>query len=150
MIPGVLMEKLPPTMELASFAANLRYAQLPASLQSAVFEFTLDYLRVASLGERMPWSQWARDYVRQTGGPGVSPLLFSSQRSDPASVAFLNTVYAGSIDADDTHVGAMLHPGCIVFSAALAIGQRRALPGLHRRFFGFPKPPVRAGDSRAF
>jgi len=123
------MEKQAPTLELASFAAALTYGRLPASLRSALFEFTLDYLRVASLGERMPWSQWARDYVRQNGGPGRAPVLFSAGRTDPASAAFLNTVYAGSIDADDTHVGAMLHPGCIVFSAALAIGQSRGLAG---------------------
>ncbi|ODU67240.1 MAG: hypothetical protein ABT00_20995 [Bordetella sp. SCN 68-11] len=120
------MEKQAPTLELASFAAALTYGRLPASLRSALFEFTLDYLRVASLGERMPWSQWARDYVRQNGGPGRAPVLFSAGRTDPASAAFLNTVYAGSIDADDTHVGAMLHPGCIVFSAALAAGGLRA------------------------
>jgi len=39
------------------------------------------------------------------------------------------TVNTGSIDADDVHVGAMLHPGCIVFSAALAIAQDRGLSG---------------------
>lgn len=123
------MKKQAPTMALASFAAALTYKRLPAPLQSALFEFTLDYLRVASLGERMPWSRWARDYVAQTGGPGAAPVLFSGQRTDPASAAFLNTVYAGSIDADDTHVGAMLHPGCIVFSSALAIGQSRGMAG---------------------
>jgi 2-methylcitrate dehydratase PrpD len=123
------MEKQHITMQLASFVAGLDYAQLPAPLREALFPLTLDYLRVASLGERMPWSQWAREYLAVTAAPGESPLLFSNQRSDPASAAFLNTVYAGSIDADDTHVGAMLHPGCIVFSAALAIGQGRGLPG---------------------
>ncbi|WP_299454380.1 MmgE/PrpD family protein [uncultured Pigmentiphaga sp.] len=123
------MVKSTPTMELASFAASLTYERLPPSLQSTLFELMLDYLRVASLGERMPWSRWAGEYVQETSGRRVSPLLFSSQRSDPASAAFLNTVYAGSIDADDTHVGAMLHPGCIVFSSALAIGQSRGISG---------------------
>jgi 2-methylcitrate dehydratase PrpD len=35
----------------------------------------------------------------------------------------------GSIDADDVHVGSMLHPGCVVFSAALAVGQHLNLSG---------------------
>jgi 2-methylcitrate dehydratase PrpD len=55
--------------------------------------------------------------------PGLSPILFSENCLDPVSASFLNATYAGSMDADDVHVGAMLHPGCIVFSAALAIGQ---------------------------
>ncbi|GAA4332845.1 MmgE/PrpD family protein [Pigmentiphaga soli] len=120
-----------PTAALAGFAAGLDYRRLPESIQGLLFELSIDYLRVASLGERMPWSDWARDYVRQTGGQGGAPVLYSALRTDPVSAAFLNTVYAGSIDADDTHVGAMLHPGCIVFSAALAIGQARGLSG-HR------------------
>ena len=52
---------------------------------------------------------------------GAAPVLFGSSGLDPVSASFLNTVYAGSIDADDTHVGSMLHPGAIVFSAALAV-----------------------------
>jgi 2-methylcitrate dehydratase PrpD len=48
-------------------------------------------------------------------------VLFRPQRRDPVRAAFLNATYAGSIDADDTHVGSMLHPGSIVFSAALAL-----------------------------
>jgi hypothetical protein len=47
--------------------------------------------------------------------------LFGGRPLDPVGAAFLNSVYSGSIDADDTHVGSMLHPGAIVFSAALAV-----------------------------
>ncbi len=118
-----------PTQTLASFAADLNYAALPASVKAKMVDLTLDYFRVASIGERLPWSTWARDYTRQNAGVGTAPLLFSAQQVDPASAAFLNSVYAGSIDADDVHVGAMLHPGCIVFSAALAVGSSRNMSG---------------------
>lgn len=118
-----------PTQRIAEFAADLDYRQLPATVQAALQAFLLDYLRVASVGERMSWSDWARTYAQQTAGSGNAPVLFASAPVDPVSAAFMNTVYAGSLDADDVHVGAMLHPGCIVFSAALAIGQAHHLPG---------------------
>jgi len=118
-----------PTQTLASFAADLNYQTLPASVKAKMLGLTLDYFRVASIGERLPWSTWARDYTQQNAGMGAAPLLFSAQQVDPASAAFLNTVYAGSIDADDVHVGAMLHPGCIVFSTALAVGASRNMTG---------------------
>jgi 2-methylcitrate dehydratase PrpD len=35
----------------------------------------------------------------------------------------LNATIAGSLEWDDTHVGAMLHPGVVVWPAAFAIGQ---------------------------
>ena len=89
----------------------------------------LDYLRVASIGAKMPWSEWARTYVDSLGRQGDAPVLFEAAGCDPVRSAFLNTTYAGSIDADDTHVGSMLHPGSIVFSAALAIGSKVGATG---------------------
>jgi 2-methylcitrate dehydratase PrpD len=110
-----------PTTELAAFAASLRDEQLPGDVKRTLGELFLDYLRVASIGARMPWSEWARQYVDHLGGSGKAAVLFTRARTDPVRAAFLNATYSGSIDADDTHVGSMLHPGSVVFSAALAL-----------------------------
>lgn len=118
-----------PTLRLAEFIAALDYRHLPQPVKDHLFALFLDYFRVASIGERMPWSKWARDLTRRLGGEGRARALFSGERLDAVRATFLNTTYAGSIDADDVHVGAMLHPGCIVYSAALAIGQDRGLAG---------------------
>jgi len=117
------------TMRYAEFAAGLDYAALPESVREHLYVFLLDYLRVASLGQRMVWSAWAANLARELGGNGHASILFSADRTDPERATFVNTTYAGSIDADDVHVGAMLHPGCIVISAALAIGETRGLAG---------------------
>jgi 2-methylcitrate dehydratase PrpD len=118
-----------PTWMLAEFAADVEYARLPDEVRRQLGDFFLDYLRVASMGERAPWSGWARDFVATHGGTGKSYVLFSPARNDPVSAAFLNCTYAGSIDSDDTHVGAMLHAGSIAFSAALAVGQHIGAAG---------------------
>jgi len=109
------------TRTLADFAAELRGDDLPAAVADMLGDLLLDYLRVASIGADMPWSAWSRDYMGALNRNGAAPVLFDSRGLDPVSAGFLNTVYAGSIDADDTHVGSMLHPGAIVFSAALAV-----------------------------
>ena len=114
----------PPTKALATFAASLRGEDLPSRIVASLGDLFLDYLRVASIGAEMPWSKWAHDYVDNLGRQGVAPVLFEAPGCDPVRSAFLNATYAGSIDADDTHVGSMLHPGAIVFSAALAIGNQ--------------------------
>ena len=41
----------------------------------------LDHLRVCSIGARLPWSGWARDYVDVVGKAGASHVLFSAERS---------------------------------------------------------------------
>jgi 2-methylcitrate dehydratase PrpD len=110
-----------PTKALAGFAARLRGDDLSASVVAALGDLFLDYLRVGSIGADMEWSGWARRYMATLKRQGGAPVLFSETGCDPAGSAFLNTTFAGSIDADDTHVGSMLHPGSIVFSSALAV-----------------------------
>jgi 2-methylcitrate dehydratase PrpD len=119
---GDLTGSVPPvTAILSNFAAQLHGEDLPESIVDSLGDLLLDYLRVASIGADMPWSVWSRDYMAALHRNGASPVLFGAGHLDPVGAAFLNTVYAGSIDADDTHVGSMLHPGSIVFSAALAV-----------------------------
>ena len=110
-----------PTLGLAQFAASLRGDALPPDVKSALGDLFLDYVRVASIGAGMPWSAWADAYMADLGGHGRAAVLFRPQRRDAVRAAFLNATYAGSIDGDDTHVGSMLHPGAIVFSAAFAL-----------------------------
>ena len=110
-----------PTKVLSSFAATLGGKDLPASVVDTLGDLLLDYLRVGSIGANMEWSDWARHYVAGLKRQGTAPVLFSETGCDPVGSAFLNTTFAGSIDADDTHVGSMLHPGSIVFSSALAV-----------------------------
>ena len=83
----------------------------------------LDDLRVASIGAEMAWSGWARDYMLALGRHGAAPFLFDANGCDPeVGAAFSNTTYAGSIDADDTHVGqCAASPDQSMFSAALAV-----------------------------
>ena len=117
------------TRRFATFAAGLTYEALPPVVREHLTVFLLDYLRVASLGQRMPWSGWAVKLAAELGGNGQSTILFSTDRTDPERATFVNTTFSGSIDADDVHVGSMLHPGCIVISAALAVGEARGAPG---------------------
>ena len=118
-----------PTFALAQFAASLQGDALPGGIQSTLGELFLDYVRVASIGAGMPWSAWADAYMADLGGQGRAAVLFRPERRDAVRAAFLNATYAGSIDADDTHVGSMLHPGSIVFSAALALADEVGADG---------------------
>src|SRR5262245_35851108 len=112
-----------PTQALAAFAAGLDPASLAADVRQKLGWLLLDFLRVASLGARLPWSDWARGYVGMVGRAGSSHVLFSSQMLNPQHATFLNVTFGSSFDADDTHVGAMLHPGVAVWSAALAAAE---------------------------
>ena len=138
------------TQAFADFSAGLTHSSLPDAVRRDLTIFLLDYLRVASLGKRMPWSNWATALAHSLGGNAQSTLLFSSERTDPERATFVNATYAGSIDADDVHVGSMLHPGCIVISAARS-GRRQdssiVVPWRSARYSGSERPACRMNQT---
>ena len=117
------------TMALASFAAGLDPAKLPSEVRQKLGWLLLDHLRVCSIGARLPWSDWSRRYVSLVGRAGSSHVLFSAETVNPQHATFLNVAYGSSFDADDTHVGAMLHPGVAAWSAALAVAEHTGASG---------------------
>src|SRR5258708_1478665 len=118
-----IMDQCQPTRALAAFAANVDSARLPAEVRQKLGWLLLDYLRVCSIGARLPWSDWARGYAEIIAKPGASRVLFSAEALNPQHATFLNVAFGSSFDGDDTHVGAMLHPGVAASAAALPVGQ---------------------------
>ena len=117
------------TMALASFAATLDPAALPDDVRQKLGWLLLDFLRVCSIGAGLPWSEWSRGYVSLVGKAGASHGVFSAETLNPQHATFLNVAYGSSFDGDDTHVGAMLHPGVAVWSAALAVAEHTGASG---------------------
>ena len=66
-----------PTLALGEFAAGLTYEKLPEPVKVALADLLLDWLRVASVGERMEWSGWSRGYIAADGGQGNAGILFN-------------------------------------------------------------------------
>jgi 2-methylcitrate dehydratase PrpD len=123
------MDELQPTRALAAFAAGLDPKHLPDAVREKLGWLLLDYLRVASIGARLPWSEWARGYVALVALPGASRVLFSPDALNPEHATFMNVTFGSSFDGDDTHVGAMLHPGVASFAAALAVAEHVGVSG---------------------
>jgi 2-methylcitrate dehydratase PrpD len=108
---------------MAGFAVDLNEDSLPVDIQRHLLTLLIDFFRVGSLGVDLPWTRKVRQHVFSLGGAPAAGILYSDEKIDVVRAAFLNGVIAGSLEWDDTHVGAMLHPGVVVWPAALAVGQ---------------------------
>jgi len=95
-----------PTKALAAFAADLDPAALPPEVRQKLGWLLLDYLRVCSIGARLPWSDWARKYIGLVGKGGASHVLFSASTLNPQHATFMNVTFGASFDADDTCIRA--------------------------------------------
>src|SRR5262249_13423877 len=117
------------TRTLATFASELDPKKLLDEVRQKLGWLFLDHLRVCSIGARLPWSDWSRRYVGLVGRAGNSHVLFEAETVNPQHATFLNVTFGSSFDGDDTHVGAMLHPGVAAWSAALAVGEHPRASG---------------------
>lgn len=118
-----------PTQSLASFADELQYDSLPNDVRERMVGYLIDFFRVAAVGSSAPWVEKLKRALQVSSASSGSQILYSDERIDPVRAAFLNGTIAGSLEWDDTHVGAMLHPGVVVWPAIFAISEGREISG---------------------
>jgi 2-methylcitrate dehydratase PrpD len=121
------------TARLAEYAVGLRYEQLPYEVVERIKQLFLDFLGVAfgasnsGVDSTNIFHNGVQELVMGQSGectvvgePGTYPAHFAS---------LLNGAYAHSMDFDDTHREAIMHPGAPVFPTLLALGEENAVSG---------------------
>lgn len=117
------MSDVPVTAQLAGFAATLQWRDVPREVRELMPVLLIDVFRAGALGYDKPWTRSVRELCTSGVSGGQSSVWFSEAKLDPARAAFANGVASGSLDWDDAHVAAILHPGIVVWPAALAVAQ---------------------------
>lgn len=125
------------TAQLAAFAAGLKWDDLPADVIARTELLVLDLagiiVRSQELDSTIAMKEGLRDLGQAGGGAAV---LGSAEAWTPWAAAMINGAAAHTLDFDDTHAPAQLHPGAPVIPAALAAAQlagcstRRLLSGI--------------------
>ncbi|CAK7245812.1 MAG: hypothetical protein STHCBS139747_007412 [Sporothrix thermara] len=123
---------LPRTQRLASWAATLRYDDLPPAVVEKTKDFFLDWYACAIGGRHHPAVRAIDAFAREQGpllGGDVhnsSELLHvpaGANRTSAAFAALVNGAASHVIEQDDLHNSSMVHPATVVFPAALAVAQ---------------------------
>lgn len=113
------------TATLATYAAALRFEDLPAAVISRAREALVDTIAISLRGSDTPWSRIVVDFVSREGCDGDSRIIgVETLRSRAESAALANGVLAHALELDSLRKpGAGVHPGAIVPPAALAVAQ---------------------------
>ncbi len=119
------------TQDLSEFTAAIQLDRLPAPVVARTRLLLLDLVgnivRARHDAESTPPLLAA---ARALGlAAGNSAVFGDTARYTPAGAAFLNGALAHSLDFDDTHAEASLHPGAPVIPAALAAGEMAGASG---------------------
>jgi 2-methylcitrate dehydratase PrpD len=119
-----------PNAELAAFAAQLQFADLPEAVVAKAEDLLVDWFgsAVAGHGSR-PVASLVR--FAQSMGPAEGPceVLTIRGRSSAYLAAYANAAASHVAEQDDVHNGSVFHPATVVFPAALAVAQARGASG---------------------
>ncbi|WP_343499405.1 MmgE/PrpD family protein [Achromobacter denitrificans] len=110
--------------ELAAFAANLRYEDIPAPVLRRAEDLLLDCLASILAGASARAVQAIDRYAAAMGpATGDSEVLITRRRTTPLFAAMVNAAAAHVVEQDDVHNGSVFHPAAVVFPPALAVAQ---------------------------
>jgi 2-methylcitrate dehydratase PrpD len=106
------------TRTIATWAAGVRWQDIPADVQEHAKDDLRDLLSVMFGGAATTSAQIAARYARLS--PGSVPLVAGGTAALPEA-AFANGVAASALDFEDGHyLGGAIHPASVVGAAALA------------------------------
>ncbi|TEA71853.1 MmgE/PrpD family protein [Allopusillimonas ginsengisoli] len=113
-----------PSADLATFAANLAYDDIPATVLRRAEDLLLDTLASVLAGSSARAVQSiARfaDAMGPTSGPAEN--MVTRKTSSPLFAAMANAAAAHMVEQDDVHNGSVFHPAAVVFPPAIATAQ---------------------------
>ncbi|CAI7567286.1 unnamed protein product [Penicillium manginii] len=114
------------TEHLATWAANLRYRDIPDDVVQKTKDFFLDTLGCAIAGRHHPAvNAMARFAVQMGPSNGKSELIDGALKftTSPAFASLVNGASSHVVEQDDLHNRSIMHPATVIFPAALAVAQ---------------------------
>src|SRR5882757_5050138 len=118
------------TVQLARYAAGLRYEDLPAEVVACARNAIIDTIAACICGADLPWSRIVIDYAERIGPGGASRILGRGSAVQAPAAALANGALAHAFELDSlTRPGAGAPPGATVLPPALAIAQERGADG---------------------
>jgi len=118
------------TAQLATFAAELRFEDIPEPVVRKIEDLLVDWFgsAVAGHGSR-PVESMGRFASSMGPAQGPSEVLINGTSTSPYLAAMVNAAASHVAEQDDVHNGAVFHPATVVFSPAVAVAQALGASG---------------------
>ncbi len=117
------------TKKFADFIVSLQYDKIPPEVIEKAKTCFLDFLGVSLRGSREKSGILALKALKSLLSFGGGSTIIGHGRASPLIASFINGLFAHSLDLDDGHRKAHLHPGACVIPGALALAERKSLDG---------------------
>ena len=112
-----------PTRALAQFSAELTYDKIPPPVIEHIKICLLDTFGCGLFGSTLPWARVVADFAQDLGGKQESAVWGRHFKVSASNAALSNGTAVHSFELDDLHKTALIHPGGIAVTPALAMAE---------------------------
>ncbi|MFN0304658.1 MAG: MmgE/PrpD family protein [Burkholderiales bacterium] len=109
--------------QLAEWCAGLTADAIPRAVRDLIPLRVMDTLGLIIVGAETKAGVATRAYALDQGGVARSTLIHGGAKVPPAMAALVHGTCAHCRDFDDTFMDSVVHPGSVVVSTALAVGE---------------------------
>src|SRR5690242_36154 len=114
---------------LAMYIAGASRRALPAAVTERAKHHLLDTLSAMLSGSKLLPGRRAIEFIKTQGGVPEATVIGSNIVTTAINAALANGMHAHADETDDTYYLALVHPGCGVVPAALALAERERAGG---------------------
>lgn len=112
------------TKKLVDFVVETTYDDLPEEVTEHAKACILDWIGVALAGSLEPPSRKITSIIKEMAGREEAAVVGMGFKTSYVNAALANGVIGHSVELDDIHEEAIIHPAAPVMPAALAVAER--------------------------
>ena len=113
-----------PSAELAKFASQLQYSDIPEAVSLRCEDLFLDTMASILAGSGARAVKAMAKYAERMGpADGKSEDFVNRRKTSPVFAAMVNAAASHVVEQDDVHNGSVFHPAAVIFPPALAVAQ---------------------------
>ena len=119
----------PVMRRLSSYISEARKNALPSAVVERTKHHILDTIAAMVSGSRLLPGKKGIAYVKGLGGTKEACVIGSRIVTSAANAAIANGMCAHADETDDSHAPSVMHPGCGIVPAALAVAEKEGRGG---------------------
>jgi len=125
-------DALNPVMaELSTYMSEARNRAVPDEVLEKIKQHTLDTVAAMVSGSQLLAGRQATRFASEYGGEKISTVVGSRVVCSPIEAALVNGLLAHADETNDVHRPSRSQPGSSVVPAALAVGEKFGINGMH-------------------
>lgn len=121
----------PVIAELSTYMSEARNRAVPDEVVEKIKQHTLDTVAAMVSGSQLLAGRQATRFASEYGGEKISTVVGSRVVCGPIEAALVNGLLAHADETNDVHRPSRSQPGSSVVPAALAVGEKFGINGMH-------------------